>query len=329
MLCYRVVCQMGEQLAASLDGLDLILIEQLEMDGRQTIASLAERVHLGWSTVANRVRRLEEGGVIRFLTVVDPLVLGKSMLVIVGVNTLPRQIDAVAQRLADLSEVIHVSIYTGRYDVKASLLLSSITDLWGFVDYRLASIEDITRAETIVSLGVAKLSLSLVANTNIPVIDGKVPQRGLDDLDFRLMRALVASPRGTDSSLAASAGCSKVTARRRIERLTQDRLVQVICMANPVRLGYTIKADIGLGVRPGMIDRASTALCQYPDVRHLFVVTGYFNLWLTAYFKSRLELSRFVQEYLGTVPGVLHHEVMIQMKLVKDNLGVDFGSPAD
>jgi Lrp/AsnC family transcriptional regulator, regulator for asnA, asnC and gidA len=308
-----------------LDDLDLRLIAELERDGRQGVSELAGRLRLSWSTIADRLARLERDKVIRFLTLVDPMAIGHTRQVLVAINAPPSQIDSVARRLADIREVYHVSIHTGRYDIFASVSLPGSVDLWDFVSSSLAPIKEITRAETMVTLKVAKFSLSLLANRSIAAGASGPPVRGLDNLDHRLLRQLRASPRSAYTELAASAGCSKATARRRIERLIEDQVLQVIAVADPVRLGYTIRANIGLGVRPGMIDQAASTLSASPETHHVVITTGSFDLLFTTFLKTQEDLSRFVREYLGTVPGVVSHEVMVLMKVTKDNLGADWG----
>jgi Lrp/AsnC family transcriptional regulator for asnA, asnC and gidA len=285
---------------------------------------------MSWSTIADRLERLQQEKIIRFLTLIDPLAIGHTKQVLVAINAPPSRIDSVARRLADIREVYHVSIHTGRYDIFASVSLPEAVDLWDFVSSSLAPIKDITRAETMVSLKVAKFSLSLLANRSIAAGRSEPLQRGLDGLDYRLLGQLRASPRSAYTSLAASAGCSKATARRRIERLIDDQVLQVIAVADPIRLGYSIRANIGLGVRPGMIDQAASALAASPDTHHVVITTGSFDLLFTTFLKTQEDLSRFVREYLGTVPGVVSHEVMVLMKVTKDNLGADwgFGAPS-
>ena len=316
---------MTDKQVPPLDELDLRLISELERDGRQSISELAGRLRMSWSTIADRLERLQQEKIIRFLTLIDPLAIGHTKQVLVAINAPPSRIDLVARRLADIREVYHVSIHTGRYDIFASVSLPEAVDLWDFVSSSLAPIKDITRAETMVSLKVAKFSLSLLANRSIAAGSSGPLQRSLDDLDYRLLRQLRASPRSAYTSLAASAGCSKATARRRIERLIDDQVLQVIAVADPIRLGYSIRANIGLGVRPGMIDQAASALAASPDTHHVVITTGSFDLLFTTFLKTQDDLSRFVREYLGTVPGVVSHEVMVLMKVTKDNLGADWG----
>jgi len=316
---------MAERQAPGIDGLDLLLIEQLERDGRQSVASLAKTLDLSWSTVQDMIKRLEQERIIRFLTLVDPPAIGYTGQVLVGINTPPSQIDAVAKKLADVREIYHISIHTGRYDMLASVSLPQTADLWQFVNSGLAPITDISRAEVMVVLKTAKFSLSMLANRSILRSDRERPKQGLDDLDYRLMRELRAHPRASYPSLATSAGCSKATARRRLNKLMHDQVVQVIAVADPVRLGYCVRATTGLKVQPGMISQVATALASSPYTHHIIITTGSFDLLFTTFFKTHDDLSSFVGDFLGIIPGVISHEVMVLMKVAKDTFGADWG----
>ena len=76
-----------------LDELDLRLIAELERDGRQSVSELAGRLRLSWSTIADRLERLQREKVIRFLTLIDPLAIGHTRQVLVAINAPPSQID--------------------------------------------------------------------------------------------------------------------------------------------------------------------------------------------------------------------------------------------
>lgn len=69
---------------AALDVTDWRLLDALQRDGRATYADLARLVAMSPSAVAERVRRLEESGVITgYTAVVDPERLGLAILALV------------------------------------------------------------------------------------------------------------------------------------------------------------------------------------------------------------------------------------------------------
>lgn len=78
-------------MAFELDDLDRAIVALLERDGRTPAAQIAERVGLSRPAVAERIEKLERGGVIRGTTaVVDPAVVGKNITAFVSCRGTPR-----------------------------------------------------------------------------------------------------------------------------------------------------------------------------------------------------------------------------------------------
>ncbi len=90
-----------------LDARDLDIIAALQEDARATYAEIARRVGMSPSSVHERVRKLEDAGVIRaYRAVVDPEALGLSVTALVAVSPLdPTQPDDLPDRVVDFPEV--------------------------------------------------------------------------------------------------------------------------------------------------------------------------------------------------------------------------------
>ncbi|HJX06878.1 MAG TPA: Lrp/AsnC family transcriptional regulator [Actinomycetota bacterium] len=90
-----------------LDERDLEIVTALREDARATYADIAARVGLSASSVHERVRKLEAGGVITaYRAVVDPEAMGQFVTALIAVTPLdPQQPDDLPERLADLPEV--------------------------------------------------------------------------------------------------------------------------------------------------------------------------------------------------------------------------------
>ncbi|MFY4716973.1 Lrp/AsnC family transcriptional regulator [Streptomyces sp. LaBMicrA B280] len=70
--------------AISLDAIDWRILDVLQRDGRTSFADLARAVSMSASAVTERVRRLEEGGVISgYAAVVDPERVGLAIMAFV------------------------------------------------------------------------------------------------------------------------------------------------------------------------------------------------------------------------------------------------------
>lgn len=96
------------------DGVDRALLAELQRDGRQSIAELARTVHMSNSAVAERVRRLEEAGVVSgYRAVVDPERLGYTILAFLRLRYPSSQYKPLHDLLAITPEVVEAHHVTG------------------------------------------------------------------------------------------------------------------------------------------------------------------------------------------------------------------------
>ena len=99
---------------ALLDTTNLRLIAELQADARLSLAELGRRVALSSPAVAERLRRLEEAGVITgYRAVVDPRRLGFGFGVVIRIRPAGRKLALVAEILRDTPEVVECHRVTG------------------------------------------------------------------------------------------------------------------------------------------------------------------------------------------------------------------------
>jgi Lrp/AsnC family leucine-responsive transcriptional regulator len=89
------------------DDRDLLILAAMQEDARATYADIARRVGLSASSVHQRVRKLEESGVIRgYRAMVDPQALGLFVTALISVMPLdPKQPDDLPDRVSEFSEI--------------------------------------------------------------------------------------------------------------------------------------------------------------------------------------------------------------------------------
>jgi Lrp/AsnC family leucine-responsive transcriptional regulator len=90
------------------------ILEELQSDGRLSLAELGRRVGLSPPAVAERVQRLERDGAITgYHARVDPRALGYSLTTVIRIRPAPRQISNVAELARDTPEVVECHRITG------------------------------------------------------------------------------------------------------------------------------------------------------------------------------------------------------------------------
>jgi len=116
-----------------LDEINRDLLDLLQLDGRMTYRELGERCGLTAPAVAERVRRLEEAGVVRgYRAVVDYEALGFPILCVVRLNA-PRGVSTVDPRIEAIPQVIEANRVTGSESHVIRARVRSTRDLEGLL----------------------------------------------------------------------------------------------------------------------------------------------------------------------------------------------------
>jgi len=118
-----------------IDQIDQKILEALQRDSRMSQKELAALVGLSSPSTAERMRRLEERGVIRGFTVdIDPRALGYSLQAIVRIRPLPGKLHIVGQLLDSIPEFVECDRVTGDDCYVARLYVRDIEQLDEILD---------------------------------------------------------------------------------------------------------------------------------------------------------------------------------------------------
>ncbi len=97
-----------------LDATNRLLIAELQADARLSLAELGRRVALSSPAVAERLRRLEEAGVVTgYSAMVDPRRLGYGFGVVIRVRPAPGKLAILAEVARSTPEVVECHRVTG------------------------------------------------------------------------------------------------------------------------------------------------------------------------------------------------------------------------
>jgi len=118
-----------------LDPLNLKILRVLEGNARISIAELARKVGLSTPSVAERMRRLQESGVIEGYAVrLDPAALGLAVSAWLRIRPVPGQLSAVAEIIRGLPEIVQCDRVTGEDCFVALAHVASVADLERVID---------------------------------------------------------------------------------------------------------------------------------------------------------------------------------------------------
>lgn len=105
-------------MASPLDDIDHQILDALVSDGRMSMRTLAETLHISRANAYARVERLRTSGVIRgFRAEVDPELSGLGTSAYVTLNVRQAAWRQIAEQLQTLPGIVHIALVGGEFDV--------------------------------------------------------------------------------------------------------------------------------------------------------------------------------------------------------------------
>jgi len=131
-----------------IDDLDTRIIEELEINARQSSEELSKKFGVSPSTIRRRIARLIAQNAIRIVALPDPGIMGEAVWVVIEMTVSKGSSLGVMDTLLQHSNVRFVSRCMGRYNLMAAARFRSVAELQEFLD-SLTDIDGITNYETV------------------------------------------------------------------------------------------------------------------------------------------------------------------------------------
>lgn len=141
-----------------MDALDYKVLEHLSKDGRVTWAELAQVLNLSAASTGERVKRLEEKGLIKgYRAVLDYEALGYGITAFIAVSLAhPKDREAFLAWVKKASEVEECHHLAGEDDYLLKVKVKTIRELEKMVSDEIKSLGGIVRTKTQIALSTVK-----------------------------------------------------------------------------------------------------------------------------------------------------------------------------
>lgn len=126
----------------------------------------------------------------------------------------------------------------------------------------------------------------------------------MDELDQEIIRFLRSDGRMRFTKIADELGVAEGTIRNRVARLQEEKILQIIGMTDPHRMGYEAPALIGVSIQPPHLEKVAAAIASMPEVSYLILVSGEYDLIVEVMCRDREHLAQFLREQLQSVVGI-------------------------
>ncbi len=144
-------------------------------------------------------------------------------------------------------------------------------------------------------------------------------RHNLDDTDRRIIELLQDDGRMPFLTIANELGLAEGTVRRRIARLLDDKILRIVGVTDPFKIGLSTVAIVGLKVERALLDQTAEALVKMPEVRFVALSTGNFDLVIQVAVSNNDELLDFLIKKLSDIPGILNTGTSLVLKVAKEN----------
>jgi DNA-binding Lrp family transcriptional regulator len=302
--------------------LDAAIFAELQRDGRVAFTALAERLGVSEAYVRRRVKRLSEADVLSITAVADPALLGLEEMAWIGLVVAPARLRAVTRALVELPEVDYVVVCSGEFNVMAEVTCPSSRELYRLL-LELRRIDGVRRTETFVYLDLVRQQFRWPVGEGDPRperTDGSARTgrpEPLGALDVSIIRELERDGRASFRDIGQRLGVSERVVSRRFTDLTSRGVLQVIAVGNPVNLGFTEMAWLGITLAErAELEEVSVALTEIGAIDYVVVTAGRFDVMAEAVCRDRAELLRMLERDVGGIQGIANIEAFLYLELL-------------
>jgi Lrp/AsnC family transcriptional regulator for asnA, asnC and gidA len=141
--------------------------------------------------------------------------------------------------------------------------------------------------------------------------------RGVTDTDRAIIRLLQQNARMSYAELSRATGVPESTVRRRMDRLHERGVIEFAMLAEPSRLGYDLRAMIGLKVELRQLEEIGATLREMNEVTFAAFVTGNFDIMIQVVVRSQDALVQFLTQRLAPIGGIRSSETFVMPYLIK------------
>jgi Lrp/AsnC family transcriptional regulator for asnA, asnC and gidA len=140
-----------------------------------------------------------------------------------------------------------------------------------------------------------------------------------DFTDWKIIELLNENGRMSSTEIARTLGdVSARTVSNRIDTLIKQNIINVRAIVNPEQVGYGVLADVYIDVEPGKVREVAEQAAKLPLISYVACATGATDVSISLRAKSIEELFNFVNDTLGSIPGVLRTQFYILPFKIKD-----------
>lgn len=146
--------------STSVDEKDIAILRILQKNAKATVQEIASQIHLSTTPVHDRIKRMEQNGVIKqYVALVDKSKINKGLMVICYVSLKEHSKMAggkFIKNIMDMPEVLECYSISGEFDFMLKVLTENMDTYYNFHVNKLSQAENIGHVQSVFVMGVVK-----------------------------------------------------------------------------------------------------------------------------------------------------------------------------
>ncbi|MBT3248226.1 MAG: Lrp/AsnC family transcriptional regulator [Actinobacteria bacterium] len=138
----------------------------------------------------------------------------------------------------------------------------------------------------------------------------------LDEIDKAIIGELQVDGRMAFSQLAPKVGLSQAAVRQRVNRLTERGVIQIVAVTDPLSLGLTTQAMVGVTVS-GDVRQVAAAIGAMEEAEYVLVTAGRYDVLAEVLCANNESLLNLVNDKILGLSGVTGTEVFSILRMEK------------
>ncbi|WP_066039055.1 Lrp/AsnC family transcriptional regulator [Herbiconiux solani] len=138
----------------------------------------------------------------------------------------------------------------------------------------------------------------------------------LDATSKAIIEQLQVDGRRSYAEIGKAVGLSEAAVRQRVQKLTESGVMQIVAVTDPLQLGFSRQAMIGLKVS-GDTRLVADALAAMPAVDYVVLTAGTFDILAEVVCEDDDDLIALLNSEIRSLDGVQSTETFVYLKLRK------------
>ncbi len=149
--------------------------------------------------------------------------------------------------------------------------------------------------------------------TNLEVLS---TPNALDRVDREIISLLQRDGRRAYGAIAEEVGLSEAAVRRRVQRLRDSGVMQIVAITDPLQLGFGREALVGIRVH-GDVRLVADKIAAIDEANYVVMTAGSFDIIAELIAVDDDALVHLLNDSIRSIPGVTEVETFLYLKLSK------------